>query len=58
MKRKEIGQIWQHWQDKEQNSSVLKGVYDVKVWKLSDKQNVPLMMKIDWFQPFKHRNDY
>lgn len=58
MKRKEIGQIWQHWQDKEKNSSVLKGVYDVKVWKLSDKQNVPLMMKIDWFQPFKHRNDY
>lgn len=68
LKRKEIGQIWQHWQDWEKDLSVLRDVYDGKVWKqflsfngepfLSDKQNVALMMNIDWFQPFKHRNDY
>ena len=51
---------------RKQNSTVLyNDVYDGQIWKdflhyqnstfLSDRNTIGLMMNIDWFQPFKHR---
>ncbi|XP_061191615.1 uncharacterized protein LOC133199799 [Saccostrea echinata] len=67
LKRKEIKEVWQHWRDWETETELLRDVYDGRVWKnfmsfngvpfLSELQNIGLMMNIDWFQPFKNRNN-
>ncbi|XP_062579425.1 uncharacterized protein LOC134241375 isoform X2 [Saccostrea cucullata] len=68
MKRQEIKEVWEHWKDWDDNEGVLRDVYDGRVWNkfktfenksfLSDTRGIGLMMNIDWFQPFKNRNDY
>lgn len=68
LKRKEIKEVWQHWRDWETETELLRDVYDGRVWKkfmsfngvpfLSEFTSIGLMMNIDWFQPFKNRNDY
>lgn len=68
LKRKEIGEVWDHWKSWDNESEILRDIYDGRVWKkflsfngipfLSEKQSISLMMNIDWFQPFKNRNDY
>lgn len=68
LKRGEIKEVWEHWKDWEESDDVMRDVYDGRVWKkfqsygnksfLSDSRGIGLMMNIDWFQPFKNRNDY
>ena len=68
LKRQEVKDVWQHWKDWEDSSDVLRDVYDGKVWQkflsfngipfLSKENGIGLMLNVDWFQPFKNRNDY
>lgn len=68
LKRGEIKDVWEHWKDWEYSDDGLRDVYDGRVWKkffnwggrsfLSDYRGIGLLMNVDWFQPFKHRNYY
>lgn len=68
MKRKEIKEVWQHWRDWEAETELLRDIFDGRVWKnfisfngvpfLSEFKSIGLMIDMNWFQPFKNRNDF
>ena len=68
LKRPGLEQACEKWKTRATNEDIYGDVYDGKVWKdfrrwnNSDFLNLPrsfgLMMNVDWFKPFKHRNDY
>lgn len=58
LKRKGLIEKLDHWKRKEIHQTLLRDIYDGKIWKENDHYfrqdgiNLGLMMNIDWFSPF------
>ena len=67
LKRPGVPEMCEQWREREVNENILADVYDGAIWtdflkyKGKDFLNVPrnlaFAINVDWFQPFKRRND-
>ena len=69
MKRPGLEEQCEKWKTRKIDDDLYADVYDGKVWKqfgnwkgnepfLNLPRSFGLMMNVDWFKPFKHRNDF
>ena len=69
LKRSGLEEQCEKWRNRARDDDLYADVYDGKVWKkfgnwrgtkefLNLSRSFGLMLNVDWFQPFKHRNDY
>ena len=69
LKRPGLEEKCEQWKTRTINSDLYADVYDGRIWKhfgnwkgskpfLNLPRSLGLMMNVDWFRPFKHRNDF
>ena len=69
LKRPGMGEDCEKWRTRAIKEDLYADVYDGKIWRqfgnwrgnkpfLNLPRSFGLMMNVDWFQPFKHRNDF
>ena len=69
LKRPGLEEQCEKWRNRARDDDLYADVYDGKVWKkfgnwkgtkefFNLSRSFGLMLNVDWFQPFKHRNDY
>lgn len=67
LKRPGVPEMCEQWREREVNEDILADVYDGDIWRdflkykgtdyLNTPRNLAFAINIDWFQPFKRRND-
>ena len=67
LKRPGVPEMCEQWREREVNEDILADVYDGDIWRdflkykgtdyLNAPRNLAFAINIDWFQPFKRRND-
>ena len=67
LKRPGIPEMCEQWRERIVDENIISDVYDGKIWKdflkykgndfLNAPRNLAFAINVDWFQPFKRRND-
>ena len=67
LKRPGIPDMCEQWRDRNDQEDIVSDVYDGSIWKvflkykgsdfLNGPRNLAFAINVDWFQPFKRRND-
>ena len=67
LKRPGVPEMCEQWRERQVDDNIVADVYDGKIWKdflqykgkdfLNAPRNLAFAINVDWFQPFKRRND-
>ena len=67
LKRPGVPEICEQWREREVEDNIMADIYDGSIWRdflkykgndfLNAPRNLAFAINVDWFQPFKRRND-
>ena len=67
LKRPGVPELCEQWREREAEDNIMADIYDGSIWRdflkykgndfLNAPRNLAFAINVDWFQPFKRRND-